>query len=221
MLNIHILTAGANVDKGIQRITRFYPVEKYVIITEENPPDDVQMSIEKVIEVCHSALDIPLDVIPYKKGDLNDLMEKIIEIRKNYPEAKLYFNITFGRKDFAIMTFMGALWLDGIGYYLPKEFEKPLEFPTPKMPMNTLSKNKLYQQILRELVGNTNQRINQSILKNRISKNPNNNKTLSSQVLSQAIGVLEEASLVNKEVNGRETIISITLAGRIAYSMLP
>ncbi|MDG6251403.1 hypothetical protein, partial [Methanocalculus sp.] len=166
MLNIHILTAGGNVDKGIQRITRFYPVERYILVTEENYPDDVKASIERVKEICQSALDIPLEVIEYKKRDLKDLMEQLIGIRKRYPEANLYFNVTFGRKDFAIMTFMGALWLDGVGYYLPKEFDKPLEFPTPKMPLSTLSKNKLYQRILRELVENSNSTLNQSTLKN-------------------------------------------------------
>ncbi|MBP2132352.1 hypothetical protein J2128_000273 [Methanomicrobium sp. W14] len=221
MLNIHILTTGANVDKGIQKIIRFYPVQKYILVTEENPPEEVRSSIKNVINICNSTLDIDVELIRYKNGNLNDLMLKLIDIRKRYPDANLYFNVTFGRKDFAIMTFMGALWLDGTGYYLPKEFNEPLEFPTPKMPMSTLSKNKLYQKILKILSENPGTKINQSVLRQRISKNPNNNKTLSPQVLSQSVGVLEEASLVIKEVNGRETLISITLSGRIAHSMLP
>lgn len=221
MLNIHILTAGGNVDKGIQKILKHYTVNRYILVTEENPPEDVVASIEKVRDVCESALDIPVDVIEYRKQNLGDLMEHVVGIRKQYPDAKLYFNVTFGRKDVAIMTFMGALWLDGVGYYLPNEFEKPLEFPTPKMPISTLAKNKLYQRILKDLVNNSHAKMNQSTLRNRIRKNPNNNKEISAQVLSQTIGVLEDAGLVSKERKGRETLISITLAGRIAYSMLP
>ena len=221
MLNIHILTAGGNVDKGIQKILKYYPVQRYILVSEENPPEDVVASIETVKDVCKSALDIPVDVIEYKKQDLEDLMERVVGIRKQYPEAKLYFNVTFGRKDIAIMTFMGALWLDGVGYYLPNEFEEPLEFPAPKMPISTLAKNKLYQRILKDLVDNSPAKINQSTLRNRIGKNPNNNKDISAQALSQTIGALEDAGLVTKEVKGRDTLISITLAGRIAHSMLP
>jgi DNA-binding transcriptional ArsR family regulator len=220
MLNIHILTAGGNVDNVYKKIFPHYKVSKFILLTEAEEPEDVKASIEKMKLGCKES-GIPVEIIENEKENIAQLMESIIGLRKNYPvdEAVFYFNVTSGRKDMAIMAFIGSLWTSGIGYYLPKEFKEPLELPAPRIPLDKLQSNKLYQKILIELKKSSGD-ISQSTLRKTIMKNPNNNKDLSGQTLSQAIDVLKKANLVNLERSGRETLLSLTLAGRVAYSVI-
>lgn len=220
MLNIHILTAGGNVDNVYKKIFPHYKVSKFILLTEAEEPEDVKASIEKMKLGCKES-GIPVEIIENEKENIAQLMESIIGLRKKYPvdEAVFYFNVTSGRKDMAIMAFIGSLWTSGIGYYLPKEFKEPLELPAPRIPLDKLQSNKLYQKILIELKKSSGD-ISQSTLRKTIKKNPNNNKDLSGQTLSQAIDVLKKANLVNLERSGRETLLSLTLAGRVAYSVI-
>lgn len=220
MLNIHILTAGENVDKVYQTIFPHYKVSKFILLTEAEQPDNVIASIEKMKRGCKES-GIPVEIIENEKENIAQLMESIIRLRNKYPveEAVFYFNVTSGRKDMAIMAFIGSLWTSGIGYYLPKELKEPLELPAPQMPLDKLQSNKLFQKILTELKKSTGD-LSQSSLRQIIKKNPNNNKDLSGQTLSQAIDVLNKANMVNLERSGRETRLSLTLAGRVAYSVI-
>ncbi|MCK9579175.1 MAG: hypothetical protein M0Q92_01845 [Methanoregula sp.] len=203
-----------------KKIFPHYKVSKFILLTEAEEPEDVKASIEKMKLGCKES-GIPVEIIENEKENIAQLMESIIGLRKNYPvdEAVFYFNVTSGRKDMAIMAFIGSLWTSGIGYYLPKEFKEPLELPAPRIPLDKLQSNKLYQKILIELKKSSGD-ISQSTLRKTIMKNPNNNKDLSGQTLSQAIDVLKKANLVNLERSGRETLLSLTLAGRVAYSVI-
>ncbi len=220
MLNIHILAAGESIDKVYQKIFPHYKVSKFIILTERNQPVDVKKSIAKMLAGCEE-IRIPVEIIVNENENIPQLMESIIGLRKKYPadQADLYFNVTSGRKDIAIMAFIGSLWTSGIGYYLPDKMPEPLELPAPRMPLDKLQSNKLFQRILTELKNSTGD-ISQSSLRQTIKKNPNNHKDLSGQTLSQAIDVLNKANLVHLERSGRETLLSLTLAGRVAYSVV-
>lgn len=220
MLNIHILTAGENLHHIYKKLYRQeWGLDRVIILNEEGEPEKVTKSINQVQHECTSD-GIPVDILSFEKGNHANLMEKVIGIRKRYPasEAKLFFNITSGRKDIAIMTFIGSLWTNGIGYYIPEDTIIPLILPAPRLPLERLQNNEFYQRILQELEKENG--INQSNLRNRIKVNPNNHKDLSAQTLSLAIEVLEEAGLIQKQRYNRETRLSLTLAGKVAISVL-
>lgn len=224
MLNVHILTTGKNVHNVYQQVFPHFKVSKFILLTESDEPDDVKISIEKMQTGCKE-INVPLEIITIEKNNIPQLMEAIIDIRKKYPveEAQLFFNVTSGRKDIAIMTFIASLWVSGIGYYLPSEtnvFHEPLVLPAPRIPLSRLESNKLYQRILVELKKHSGSSCQADLVK-IIDKNPNRNgKTLSGQTLSQAVDVLVNAGLVHSERKGRRTELALTLAGQVALSVL-
>jgi DNA-binding HxlR family transcriptional regulator len=220
MLNIHILTAGENLHNIYKKLYRQeWGIDRVIILSEEDEPERVTKSINQVKNECTDD-GISFEILSFEKGNHANLMEKVIGIRKQYPapEAKLFFNITSGRKDIAIMTFIGSLWTNGIGYYIPEDSIKPFILPAPRLPLERLQNNEFYQRILQELEKESD--INQSNLRNRIKVNPNNHKDLSAQTLSLAVEVLEEAGLIQKQRHNRETRLSLTLAGKVAISVL-
>lgn len=224
MLNIHILTSGENVDKVYKQVFPHYKVSKFILLTETEQPDRVKVSIEKMENGCKE-INVPLETITIEKNNIPQLMEAIIEIRKRYPvdEAQLFFNVTSGRKDIAIMTFIASLWVSGIGYYLPFEtnvFHEPLVLPAPRIPLSRLESNKLFQRILIELSKKTGS-VCQTDLVKIIKVNPNRNgKTLSGQTLNQAVDELVKAGLISINRKGRRTDLTLTLAGQVALSVL-
>lgn len=162
-------------------------------------------------------------MIPYKNDSLEDEVIKIMSIRKEANDINLYFNITGGKKTSAIMAVISSIWVDGVVYYWPESkgdliVKKPIELPIPKLSVNDLAKNKLHLKVL-EIISK-HERINQTELRNEIKKNPNNNKVLSPQTLSQSLQYLKKYELIKMKYEGRETKIESTLSGRLAYSMI-
>jgi len=224
MLNIHILTSGENVDKVYKQVFPHYKVSKFILLTENEQPEKVKTSIEKMQAGCNE-INVPLEIITLEKNNIPKLMEAIIGLRKQYPveKAQLFFNVTSGRKDIAIMTFIASLWVSGIGYYLPSEtnvFHEPLVLPAPRIPLSRLESNKLYQRILVELDKKSGCAY-QAGLRTIIKENPNRNgKALSGQTISQAVDVLVDAGLIQSDRKGRRTELTLTLAGQVALSVL-
>lgn len=223
MLNIHVLTPGANVFNVYLKISKNYSISEIVLLQEEDAASDIEESIAETEKDCEKR-EIPCTIVIFRKNDSEDLLEKILDLRRQYQKRegsfKLYFNVTAGRKDVAIMAFMGSLWVDGIGYYLAKEMDEPIEFPVPKVSLAQLGQNLLHRRVLELLSERSGGAFSQSDLRRRIGVNPNNHKDLSAQTLSSSISALEGYGLLEKQPEGRETRIQITLSGRLAYSML-
>jgi len=53
MLNIHILTSGENVDKVYKQVFPHYKVSKFILLTENEQPEKVKTSIEKMQAGCN------------------------------------------------------------------------------------------------------------------------------------------------------------------------
>jgi len=223
MLNVHVLTPGANVFNVYLKISRSYSISEIVLLKEEDAGSDIEESIAETEKDCQKR-EIPCTIVTFRKNDYEGLLEKILDLRRQYQRRekpfKLYFNITAGRKDVAIMAFMGSLWVDGIGYYLTREMDEPIEFPVPKVSLAQLEQNQLHRRILELLSEKNGGTFSQSDLRRKIGVNPNNHKDLSAQTLSSSICALEEYGLLRKQPEGRETLIIITLSGRLAYSMI-
>lgn len=223
MLKIHVLTPGANVFNVYLKISRHCPISEIVLLKEDESDHNIEGSIAETQKDCEKR-DLPCTIVTFRKNDFEDLLEKILDLHRKYKKGeqpfRFYFNVTAGRKDVAIMTFMGSLWVDGIGYYLTKEMGEPLVLPVPKVPLAQLKQNKLHCKILELLSEKTGGTYIQSELRRKIGKSPNNNKDLSAQALSSSIRALEDYDLLNKKPEGRVTKITITLSGRLAYSML-
>lgn len=218
ILNIHIFTSGShNLETFRKTFQHFNDISHIIILKENKVPGDVKKSIREVKSECEK-WKIGFYIKEYSNNDLEDEIQQIMSIKKQYPVSRLYFNITGGKKNNAIMAFIGSLWVDGIAYYWLEGERNPLEFPIPKISTNELAKNKLHLKILSILF--TEESIIQSLLKNKIKTNPNNNKSLSAQTLSQSISYLEKHGLIKKERDGRNTDVSITLSGRLAYTII-
>ncbi len=216
-LNVHVITAGGSVYQAYLKIGSHYPVSKIIIIKEKDTPEQIEEEIINVQKDC-APRNIPCELIEYEKYQFEGLMEQLIALKKSHSGDSFFFNITPGRKDVAIMTFIASLWMDGTGYYWPKEMEEPFEFPIPKVPLKELGKNKLHVAILLELYeGETK---NQTTIRNCINKNPNTQKELSPQTFGASIEAMESYGLVTRTRHGRETNVTITMAGRLAYAML-
>lgn len=217
MFTIHVFTPGENVFEVYLKVQRHYPVSKVILLQDENAPRSVQDSINKVAEDC-GLRSLPKKVCPFGTSAPEQEVETIIKIRKKYPDAQLFFNITAGKKDYAIIAFMASVWVNGICYYWPKEKDEPLEFPVPKVSIKELAENRLHMEIIGILTKKS--KLKQSEIRETIEKNPNNNAELSPQTLSQSLKYLKRYGLVDMERNGRDTLVSLTLSGKLAYSMV-
>lgn len=216
-LIIHVLTPGENIYEIYLKIQQHYAVSKIIILQDNNAKEEVIRKIDKVKDDC-KLRSIDCEPVIFDPSIIESEILAIIEIRKKYPDAELYFNITAGKKDFAIMAFMASVWVNGICYYCPKEQQNPTEFPIPKISVQELAGNKLHLEIIKVLL--ENEQLSQSKINSKIGTNPNRNTDLSPQTLSQSIKYLKRSGLVNIKREGRVTWISLTLAGKLAYSMI-
>ncbi|WAM22629.1 MAG: hypothetical protein OI715_00620 (plasmid) [Candidatus Methanoperedens sp.] len=222
-LNVHIFTSGkSNYDTFRKTIVHYQNVSRIIILREKDSQEDIQ-DIHSMIEKECYEYDIDYQMVTYEKDSLEDEVIKIMSIRKELDDANLYFNITGGKKTAAIMAVISSIWVDGVVYYWEETVgdsvvKNPIELPIPKVSVNDLAKNQLHLNILGII--SKNKRINQTNLKEKIGKNPNNNKELSPQTLSQSLHYLEKYELIKRERMGRETNVETTLSGRLAYSMI-
>lgn len=222
-LNVHVFTSGkSNYNTFRKTFVHYQNVSRIIILREKDSQEDIQ-DIHSMIEKECYEYDIDYQMVTYEKDSLEDEVIKIMSIRKDLDEANLYFNITGGKKTAAIMAVISSIWVDGVVYYWEETVgdsvaKNPIELPIPKISVNDLAKNQLHLNILGII--SKNKRINQTKLKEKIGKNPNNNKELSPQTLSQSLHYLEKYELIKRERMGRETNVETTLSGRLAYSMI-
>lgn len=222
-LNVHVFTSGkSNYDTFRKTIVHYQNVSRIIILREKDSQEDIQEIHSKIEKECYE-YDIDYQMVTYNKDSLEDEVIKIMSIRKELDDANLYFNITGGKKTAAIMAVISSIWVNGVVYYWEETVgdsvvKNPIELPIPKVSVNDLAKNQLHLNILGII--SKNKRINQTKLKEKIGKNPNNNKELSPQTLSQSLHYLEKYELIKKERMGRETNVETTLSGRLAYSMI-
>lgn len=217
MFNIHIFISGKSNYNTFKKTLKYYPVSKIIILKgDKGIPEDAKEAHQLIRNDCHN-LEIDFDEITYEENNVEDEITTITDIKRKNTESNFYFNVTGGRKPEALMAAMASLWIGGKAYYWPEKSGSPLEFPTPRISVNDLARNKLHLEILNCI---NKQPLNQSKIRTMIGKLPGKNKDLSPQALSKSIKSLEEYGLVNKKIEGRESIISITLSGKIAYSMV-
>lgn len=222
-LNIHIFTSGrSNYDTFRKTIVYYQNVSKILILKEMDGEEGIEKIHSMIEKECHE-YGIAYQMVTYETDSLEDEVIKIMSIRKESKDANLYFNITGGKKTASIMAVISSIWVDGIVYYWEgtvgdSVVREPIELPIPKVSINDLAKNKLHRKVLG--VVSAQRGINQTRLMEKIGKNPNNNKELSAQTLSQSLSYLEKYELIKKERVGRETEIEITLSGRLAHSMI-
>jgi DNA-binding HxlR family transcriptional regulator len=217
MFNIHVFISGESNYDTFKKTLRYYQFSRIVILkTNINVPERAKEAHESIEKDCHN-LDIDFEEIIYEDNNIEDEIIEITGLKTKYPEATFYFNVTGGRKPEALMAAMTSVWIGGISYYWPEFSKEPFELPIPRISVNDLAKNKLHLKILENLVHSPQ---NQSKIRAKIKTLPGTGKDLTPQALSNSIKALENYGLVTKKVDGRESIVTITLSGKIAYSMI-
>jgi hypothetical protein len=218
MANIHIFISGDGNYVTFKKTIKHYPVSKIIILKgDKNVPQGAKEAHKQIKNDCQS-LEIHFEELSYEDDNVEDEITTITNLKKRNPEANFYFNVTGGKKPEALMAAMASLWIGGMAYYWPKFSGLPLEFPITKVSVNDLAKNKLHLKILEYLMVNDSP--SQSKIRTAIKEHPGKSKELSPQALSKSIKALEDYGLVIKKIEGRETLVSITLSGKIAYSMV-
>jgi hypothetical protein len=222
MLNIHIMTVGASAFDLYLKISGQYPINGICLLVEVDADKKIQDAIEKIRKDC-SLRDILFDLYEYPPNNFQELIGNLQKIRKKYPEEdyQLLINVSSGRRDSAVMTFIAGMWINCIGYYLSTDMKEKIEFPTPKVSLAKIEKNKFYRRIIQVLNEKEGHILSQSQLIDRIRINPNTNQKITFQLMSQSIERLESYGLLEKGPrDGREDRIKLTLAGFIADTMI-
>lgn len=217
MLNIHIFISGRGNYNTFKRTLKHYSITRLIILRgDSNVPEDCKEAHRLIKNDCKN-LEIAFEEVEYKDGNVEDEIATITRLKKKYPDDIFYFNVTGGKKPEALMAAIASLWIGGIAYYWPESSGLPLEFPIPRISVTDLARNKLHLKILEILMIESQ---NQSKIRSKINKLPGTSKDLSPQALSNSIKALETYGLVAKKTVGRDTIVSITLSGKITYSMV-
>ncbi|KXS43917.1 MAG: hypothetical protein AWU59_844 [Methanolobus sp. T82-4] len=219
MFNIHVFISGKSNYNTFKKTLKYYQkVSKIVILkSDSNVPKDAKDAHQQIKNDCLN-LEIDFEEMVYEDDNVEDEIAKITILKRKNPLAHFYFNVTGGKKPEALMAAISSLWIGGKAYYWPESSGIPLEFPIPKISVNDLAKNKLHLRILECLI--VNESPSQSKIRSEIKTHPGKNKELSPQALSKSIKALEDYGLVSKKAEGRETLVSITLSGKIAFSMV-
>lgn len=217
MFNIHVFISGKSNYATFKKTLKLFPVSKIIILkSDSNVPEDATEAHRLIRTDCHN-LEIDFEEVCYEDNNVEDEITTITNLKKENPEAIFYFNVTGGKKPEALMAAMASLWIDGMAYYWPESGGLPLEFPIPRVSVNDLAKNKLHLKILECLINGSR---SQSKIRSEIKTLPGTSKNLSPQALSNSVKALENYGLITKKVEGRESIVTITLSGKIAYSMV-
>lgn len=217
MFNVHIFISGRGNYDTFKKSLKHYQISKIIILkSNKGVPEDAQQAHLQIKEDCEK-LDMAYEEVEYEDGNVEDEIVKITAIKKKNQDSKLFFNATGGRKPEAIMAVIASLWVGGMAYYWSESASLPLEFPIPKVSVNNLAKNRLHLKIL-EYIASTPK--SQTKIRNEIKILPGTTKPLSPQALSRSIKALEDYGLVKKTIYGRETIIEITMSGKIARGMI-
>jgi hypothetical protein len=151
---IHIFSAGENIINTFKVAKKKFHIDQIMVFKEQmegskNNRDDE--AIENAIKELRNRSkedDIKFSEEKVKGNDMDDVMEKIVRIKKEHAGDSFYFNLTSGRKVLALYLYTMAIWLDGIPYYVDKS-QDVIRFEIPKIQREVLMKNSEYVKILR------------------------------------------------------------------------
>lgn len=217
MFNIHVFISGDSNYDTFKKTLKHFTFSKVIILKSNGIiPEGAEQAHQSIKDDCYK-LDIDFEEIEYEDNNVEAEIVAITALKRKYPTANFYFNVTGGRKPEALMATMASMWIGGLAYYWPQFGSEPFEFPIPKISVNDLAKNKLHLKILECIINGSR---SQSQIKSEIKTLPGTSKDLSPQALSNSVKALENYGLVTKIVKGRESLVSITLSGKIAYSMV-
>jgi hypothetical protein len=158
--HIHIMNSGKSLEETFPRVVKSdMPITTVIFLTDEETMtsrdpqrsearDAVKRAIVK-IEKLSEALQIESHRIILKEVTLPELRDRIFDLKKDHPNAKLYFNLTGGKRAISIWLFMLSWWLEGRAYYIDEVTEEIMDLNVPKIPLSEISKNPNYQTVLR------------------------------------------------------------------------
>ncbi len=157
--HIHIMNSGKSLEDTFPRVVRSdMPMTTVILLTDEETltsqdPERsearelVKKAISKV-EKLSKELKIDSQRIILKEVTLPELRDRIFDLKKEHPTAKLYFNLTGGKRALSIWLFMLSWWLQGKAYYVDEVTGDIMDLNVPKIPLNEISKNPNYKVVL-------------------------------------------------------------------------
>ncbi|WP_080505390.1 HFX_2341 family transcriptional regulator domain-containing protein [Halococcus hamelinensis] len=151
--------------------------------------------------------------------DLRDVVDPIVDIAKNNPQATMYINITGGTNLVAGGATSSSFFVGATPYYVlePQTGEEPiddlvLELPTPKQPL-TFEVEGLQRNVL-TTVGRWDKEGRTGVLYRDIGEELKE----AAQKISYHVNRLDEQGLLETETDGRSKRVYLTDMGRLYLS---
>lgn len=156
--HIHVMNAGKSLEGTFPRVIKSdMPITSVILLTDEETMtsqdpkgkeerDKVKEAIKNVEQISE-VLKINTRKIILKNVTLPELRDHVFDLKKEHPNAKLYFNLTGGKRAISIWLFMLSWWLEGKAYYVELN-DEIMDLNVPKIPLKEISKNPNYQVVL-------------------------------------------------------------------------
>ena len=145
---IHIFSAGRSVDKTFISANKKFQIDRVFVFldVQEKKTDsleysNIESSIKRLKKIGLS-VGIQVSDINVEADNLDDVRDKILDIRDRYTESEFYFNITGGKKVLSLNLFTMSVWLNGSAYYVEKD-GTIFEFSVPRIQPESLNSESL------------------------------------------------------------------------------
>lgn len=151
---IHIISAGRGMIETFKTALNKYHIGIIVIFKEDpikgkfnkESEDEINQAIAEIKRIS-SDIGIIFTTRLVRQDDMNEVRDKVLELKNEYPTGEFFFNLTHGRKVLPLFLMTMAVWLDGIPYYIDRE-QHVMEFNIPRMHAAEISANPNYITIL-------------------------------------------------------------------------
>ena len=154
---VRVISAGRGMNETFKTALKKYNIDSVIIFREKNEGSIANKTIEGEIDRATSEMrktadniGITFDIKYVIPNDINDVREKITDIRERNKNVKYFFNLTHGRKVLPLYLLTMSVWMDGTPYYIDKG-QGVIGFNIPRMHADEIASNKNFFLILQIL----------------------------------------------------------------------
>jgi len=151
---VHIISAGKGMNETFKTALKMYSIGSVIVFTEisadgkesKKDEEDINKAVSEVRQIAEN-LAISFEIKHVRPNDITDVRDQVLNLNKEYNNAKFFFNLTHGRKVLPLYLLTMAVWLDGTPYYIDRE-QNVIEFNIPRMHAEEIASNKNFFTML-------------------------------------------------------------------------